>query len=178
MIRRVAALLVALVALLAASGCHEIQNPGIRSLPLVFGARVTTGQLKVWTGEPCLGVTRFGLIFEGDTRAELELQASADQGVQVDHVTLGGPYPPGLEITKPLPAGFDWHTAKSIRISITASIEGGGTAMDMAEIVNGSAEHPDDTYWFGEAGWLNPTELAAKDGKTLLTPCMPDPAKK
>ncbi|MUM20561.1 hypothetical protein FZI91_02430 [Mycobacterium sp. CBMA271] len=65
-------------------------------------------------------------------------------------------------------------------MSVGGSTEQGngwGSSTDTAEFIDESPQHPDDTYWFQDVGWLNPSEVAAKDGKDFLATCTPDPAK-
>jgi hypothetical protein len=64
-----------------------------------------------------------------------------------------------------------------MRISIYGGSGGWATSTDLAEVIKGSRQHPADTYWFQDVGWLNPADVAAKDGKTFLATCTPDPAK-
>lgn len=148
------------------------------SLQPAFGARVTDGQLRIWTGEPCTGVTRLALTFNPDRhdRADLVLTSPSTDGAEVEYLTLGGPYP-GLEVSEPLPEGFDWRNAGSLRIGISASRDGWGSGTDLAEVAKGSAHHATDTYWFQDIGWLDAADVAAENGKTFLTTCTSDPAK-
>lgn len=171
MMRSVGVLLV-LAALL--TGCDPL---GKASLDPAFGARVTDGRLQIWTGSHCVGVTSLSLSFEPG-RAELELSSAAESGVDVEHFTLGGPYPAGLRVSQPLPDGFDWRAEKSMHLSAHGGSSHWGTSTDLAEVIKGSDQHPPDTYWFQGVGWLNQTDVAAKDGKTFLATCTPDPAKK
>jgi hypothetical protein len=53
-----------------------------------------------------------------------------------------------------------------------------GTSVDLAEVLRGSAQHPDGTYWFQDVGWLDQAAVADKNGKTFLATCTPEPAKK
>jgi hypothetical protein len=81
-------------------------------------------------------------------------------------------------VTKPLPPNFDWRAAEAVRISVDSGKTGGwGTTTQLAEVIKGSPEHPDDTYWFQGIGWLSPDEVAKQDGKTFLTTCTPSPPK-
>lgn len=178
MSRRTGAVLGILVMLLAACGCDPF-NRGSQltpSLPMVVGARITDGQLQLSTGTPCQGTSLVTLTFQpGYVR--WALQSPTVQGVQIDRITLGGPPPPGLELAIPLPAGFDWRTSKDVQVSVSTFAGGGGSNFDPADIVDASAQHPPETFFFSGFGWLTPAEVAARDGKTLLTPCKPDPAR-
>jgi hypothetical protein len=169
-------------ALLAACdrGGWEKTAPVAPSLRPAFGARVTAGELRIWTGSPCVAATRVDLTFDPfqDDHAELVLGPPPGLAPDVEHLVLGGPYR-GLAVTTPLPAGFDWRNAESMMFNVDRITGGGwGSTAQIAEIVKGSAEHPDDTYWFQDVGWLNPGEVAAQNGKTFLTTCSPDPEKR
>jgi hypothetical protein len=169
--RELFAVVAAVVSLVA--GCDDGRYdsaPGGAELKPAFGARVTDGQLRIWTGSECVGVTRFTLYFSPpDTR--LVLEAASDQGVDVEYLALGGPYPAGLAVAEPLPADFDWRTAQEMRISVDSPTNGWGTTTELAEVVDKSAEHSDDTYWFEGVGWLNPAQVAEQDGRTFLATC-------
>jgi hypothetical protein len=168
--RRLGVLLV-LAALL--TGCDPL---GKASLDPAFGARVTDGRLQVWTGSRCVGATGVGLSFEPG-KAELELRAQAEGGVEVEYLTLGGPYP-GLQVFHPLPEGFDWRTQESMHFGVEGGSSQWGVTMKLAEVIRGSDQHPPDTYWFPHVGWLNRADVAAQDGKTFLGLCTPNPGKK
>lgn len=164
--------LLVLAALL--TGCDPLGKP---SLIPSFGARVTDGKLQIFTGSHCVGVTSVSLSFEPG-RAELELSSQAESGVEVDYFTLGGPYPAGMTVSKPLPQDFDWRNEKSMHLAPTGGNSHWGTTTDLAEIITGSDQHPPDTYWFQDVGWLNPADVAEQDGKSFLGACTADPAKK
>ena len=179
MIRPAVVAATVVVALLTAcragdDGWHP-EAPFASSLRPAFGARVTDGQLRIWTGSRCAAVTRLALTFE-PVRAELVLTAPNEHPAAVEHLTLGGPYP-GLDVSAPLPEDFDWHSADSLRISVYGGTDGWGSTADLAEVKARSADHPPDTYWFQGVGWLDPADVAAQDGTTFLATCTPDPAK-
>lgn len=180
MIRRGVAVVAATAIVTLLAACHGEDNwrpeaPFAPSLRPAFGARITDGKLHIWTGSPCVGVTRLAFTFEPD-RAELVLTAPTERPATVEHLTLGGPYP-GLEVSQPLPAGFDWRKAESLRLSVYGGIDGWGSYTDITEVVNGSSQHPNDTYLFQGVGWLNAAEVAVQDGETFIATCSPDPAK-
>ncbi len=52
---------------------------------------------------------------------------------------------------------------------------GWGSTTQLAEVIKGSAEHPDDTYWFQGVGWLNPAQVKEQDAKTFLATCTDSP---
>ena len=179
MIRSAAAAAALALALLTAcrggdDGWHP-EAPFASSLRPAFGARVTDGQLRIWTGSRCAAVTRLALTFE-PVRAELVLTAPNDHPAAVEHLTIGGPYP-GLDVAEPLPYSFDWRSKDSVRISVYGGTDSWGSTAELAEVKERSAEHPPDTYWFQGVGWLDPADVAAQDGTTFLATCTPDPAK-
>jgi hypothetical protein len=175
MIRRLFATLSVLAAAVVLVACDPLGRPSLES---AFGARVLDGTLHIWTGAPCHDVIEFGLTFDdndANTRAELLMKAPNDVGVDLEHFTLGEVVP-GLKLATPLPPNFDWRSAETVRITVHGKVTGGwGTTTQLAEVIKGSAEHPDDTYWFDGIGWLNPDEVAQKDGKTFLSTCTPSP---
>jgi hypothetical protein len=177
MIRRAAGALAAAVVLFAMTGCDigKLPPKALPSLPQVVGARVTAGQLQFWTGSSCPGVRVVSMLFGDAGAPELALTTQDQWGVAFDRLSLDGPYPPGMQVTTPLPAGFDWRTAQKVSVSISSDIAGGGTTAEIPEIVSGSKDHPDDTYYFEEFGWLSGSEVAAKNGRDFLTLCTPDP---
>jgi hypothetical protein len=124
---------------------------------------------------PCVGVTRLSLT--GPDGAELVLTAPHERPATIEHLTLGGPYP-ALEVAKPLPEGFDWRRTDSVRISVYGGVDSWGSYADIAEVVEDSPQHPNDTYLFQGVGWLNAADVAAQDGETFLATCTADPAKK
>lgn len=148
---------------------------GAPSLRPAFGARVTDGQLHIWTGSPCDSATEINLDFTPN-KGRLVLAAPAGETVRVEYLTLGGPYP-GLEVRQPLPEDFDWRSAERLRLWVNGHPGGLGSSSEIAEIISGSAEHPQDTFWFQDVGWLSRSQVAEEDGKTFLATCTPDPAR-
>lgn len=181
MTRRAIALVAAAVALVA--GCHREGvgwHPDSRYAPSLrpaFGVRATNGQLQIWTGSRCADVTRVTLAFVPSS-ARLVLTPRTDHPAAVERLTLGGPYPPGLKVAQPLPEAFDWRSEASLELWVDGVPGGWGSSTDLTEVTDGSARHPEDTYWFQDVGWLNPAEVASQDGKTFLATCTPDPANK
>jgi hypothetical protein len=173
---RVLAAATLVVALLAACDGGDGWNPDAQFAPSLrpaFGARVTDGRLQIWTGSRCHDVTRLAFAFEPDP-AELVLTAPAERPATVEYLMLGGPYP-GFDVSDPLPEGFDWRNAESMRISVYGGGDSWGSYVDIADVVEGSDQHPKNTYFFEGVGWLNPAEVEAQDGKTFLATCTSDP---
>lgn len=179
MTRRTFALIAGVIALSGLlSGCDDDGwDPEAQFAPSLrpaFGARVTDDKLVFWTGTPCEYVTGVMLFFDPGVR-QLDLRSPGEVPIRLEYLTLGGPYP-GLEVEKSLPPGFDWHNAK--RVEFLVYPNAWGSFADIAEVVNGSGEHPEDTFWFQDVGWLDAAQVAELNGSTFLTPCTADPAKR
>lgn len=189
--RRLFCVLTIMVVALPLSACWAFRGDQFAtSLPSSqFGLRVTDGQLRIWTGTPCEGTKYVNVGFSSSGGSDIQLQIftpSVEEGltpgVEFEYLNLGGPYP-GFSIKHSLPHGFDWRTAKLFSFDVVGppvarGIGGVNFPPIATEISEHSAEHPEDTYYFPQFGWLNPTEVAAKDGKEFLTVCTPDPAKR
>lgn len=159
----------------AASGCYFFgPDPEKVSLPLAFGARVTDGELRLWTGTPCTEVTGVTVRFSAD--AKLVLEPADGKPSEIDHLALGGPYP-GWTVVQALPANFEWRTAEQVDLWIDGGDGEGSKRALMADVIEGSDQHPADTFWFQDVGWLNPGQVANLDGKIFLTVCTPDPER-
>lgn len=75
-------------------------------------------------------------------------------------------------MTTPLPPGVDWRKADAVRINVDGVETGGwGTTTELTEVIKEFPGHPDDTYRFQSVGWLDPDEVAARNGKTFPTTC-------
>ena len=177
MIRRRFAVAVAVAALVASSACDSEKGyrppPGAPSLLPSWGARETDGKLQIWTGTPCVGITKLTLGHDMGG-PDLVLTAAASEGASVEHLTLGGPYP-GFRVTESWPAGMDWRTADQLVLQVDGKDVTFGATTEVSDIVNGSPDHPADTFWFDGVGWLNPADVAAKDGKDFAAVCTPNP---
>lgn len=176
MIRRIS--LIA-VAILAVAGCLPVPSapvPDPPSLPVGVGVRVTDGQLRFWTGTPCQRVDWVVVRFSPGPGGRLQLVAPPGRATEVEYLTLDGPYPGGLTVKEPLADDFDWRTAKNVMLTVEPTDAPGGTPAELAEVISGSADHPEDTYYFQDIGWLNPEQVAAENGTSMLTICTKDPA--
>jgi hypothetical protein len=147
------------------------------SLRPAFGARMTDGELRIWTGSPCVGVTRLAITLDlgKDSKAETVLTAGSG-GATVERVTLGSA-PQGLTVKEALPAGYDWSKASTAQLSLSGPPATWGSSVDLVQVRDGSGSHPGDTYFFQGVGWLDAAQVAAQDGKTFLATCTRDPAK-
>jgi hypothetical protein len=169
--------LAAILLLLSVSGCDFFgPDPQAASLPPVFGARVTDGQLRLWTGTPCGQVSRVVVNFSPDS-ARLVLEPPEGKTAGIEQLPLDGPFP-GLDVVESLPDAFDWRTSKTVLMTVDSKPAGAGsTPTSIAELIDGSAQHSEDTYYFEGIGWLDPAQIAQQNGKSLLTVCTPDPNK-
>ncbi|MGV9799004.1 hypothetical protein ACWDTP_13215 [Mycobacterium sp. NPDC003449] len=164
--------------MLAICGCDPLGKQRYRppSKPPTVGVRIIDGELRIWTGSPCPGTTEVYLVFDMGQPDAPALQLTAPgPGVRVEYLTVGDPYP-GFDIARALPPDFDWHTAETLYVSISGPPAAWNVTIDLADALDGSAQHPDDTYWFQGFGWLDPAEVAAQNGEKFLTLCTPDPA--
>lgn len=146
------------------------------SVPAAFGARIDGDKLRIWTGTPCASTTGVTIAFEPAGNV-FEMKTVSDGAtVDFDRYTVGDPAV-GLGISQALPAGFDVRAQTSALLSVSGKDAHVGLRTDLTEVANGSAQHPDDTYWFQGVGWLNPAEVAAKNGTAFVAVCTTDPAK-
>lgn len=177
----------AILCVVVLAGCGPLapKNPMEASLPMVYGARVTDGKLMLWTGTPCAGTRGVRIIMSsGVDNAETNMgtptyPGDLTPGVQVDHLTVGEA-PPGMAVYEPLPAGYDWRSADTVQLNLTGpdTSPGAQATVDLDTPKRESAQHDPDTYWFPDVGWMGPDEVAAQNGKTFLTLCTADPARK
>lgn len=176
---RVACAAVLVATMIAACDTRSQFEP---SLPPAAGFRVDNGVLKLWTGTPCSGVIRLTLIFDTGTQESTEQVWTAPQpGVTVEHMDLltsvgGSPPDTGgpLQVQEPLPAEYDWTTARWINFSVDGP-KAFGARVDLAQVLRESAEHPPESYLFGQRGWMDASDVQRENQKSFLTVCTPDP---
>lgn len=152
------------------------------SLPPAAGFRVDDGVLKLWTGTPCLGVTGLTLIFDvGTTQSTTQRWTAPRPGVPVERTDLlrtnGGSLPDtgeGLQVQQPLPVGYDWTKAESITFYVDGPKSNGGK-VNVAQVLRESAQHPTESYLFGQQGWMDASDIQRENKKSFLTVCTPDP---
>ncbi|MGA5463862.1 hypothetical protein [Mycobacterium sp. NPDC050041] len=177
MIRRWFAVAMAVAALVSSSACESEKGyrppPGAPSLLPVWGARETDGKLQIWTGAPCTGITTLSLGYNMGG-PELRLASIRPEGADVEYLTLGGPYP-GFTVTESWPADTDWRRADQLVLQVDGTGVNFGSGSRVSEIVDGSPDHPPDTYWFDGVGWLTPAGVAGRDGKDFAAVCTPNP---
>ncbi|MGH3757744.1 hypothetical protein [Actinophytocola sp.] len=152
------------------------------SLPPAAGFRVDDGVLKLWTGTPCRGVTGVTLIFDSGTAKSAQQVWSAPRpGVSLERMDLLGtaqgssPDSTGsLLVKKRLPADYDWTKADSIVFSVDGP-RAYGARVDVDQVLTESARHPSRSYLFGQAGWMDASDVQRENQKSFLTVCTPDP---
>lgn len=168
-----------LVAVIAACDTKAQYEP---SLPPEAGFRIDDGVLKLWTGTPCQGVTRLTLIFDSGTSMSTEqVWYAPPPGVVLERMDLvgipGAPSPDGaapLEVQKRLPEDYDWTKADSIVFSVDGP-SAYGARVDVDRLVLESAQHPPESYLFGQRGWMDASDVQRENQKSFLTVCTPDP---
>jgi hypothetical protein len=172
---RVACAVLLAVSVTAACGSEAQFAP---SLPPAAGFRVDDGVLKLWTGTPCRGVTGVTLIFDSGTSKSAQQMWSAPRpGVDLERMDLLGSSPDSaepLQVKKPLPPGYDWTEADSIVFSVDGP-QAYGARVDVDRVLTESAQHPSGSYLFGQAGWLDTSDVQRENKKSFLTVCTPDP---
>jgi hypothetical protein len=148
------------------------------SLRPAIGARVTDGDLRLWTGTPCERVTRVTLTFDAGTDESTTwvLTSRRARGVRLLGLSVEGPNR-GFRVAEPLPDGYAWSDADEVSFVADAEAEVWGTSTDLDVVRDESADHADDVYYFDQVGWLDDDGVAAGNGEDFLTPCTPDPAK-
>jgi hypothetical protein len=151
------------------------------SLPAVAGFRVDDGVLKLWTGTPCRGVIGVTLIFDSGTKKSTEQKWSAPKpGVSLERMDLAtaeGAPPEGagpLQVEERLPTDYDWTKAESIAFSVDGP-KAYGARVDLGQVLTESAQHPSESYLFGQSGWLDAADVQRENQKSILTICTPDP---
>lgn len=145
------------------------------SLPSAAGYRADAGALDIWTGTPCEGITRATVTYDAGTedRARLVLEAPGP-GVTVEHLDPADP-DPGFTVVEALPEGFDWAEAETVSLLLDGGEARWSSVVDVAEVVDGSPDHPRGSYLFDDVGWLDEEGVADGNGSTFLTVCTPDP---
>lgn len=136
-----------------------------------FGARETDGKLEIWVPPGCVGVWSVELMF-GRSGRDLVLTPTVGT-VSFDRFTVGGPYPSGLAVTKAPPSDFDWRTVDLLHLNVGTTPGGFPATSVVADIVEGSGGHPDNTFFFYGVGWLDPETVAARIGKDFEGVCTP-----
>ena len=135
-----------------------------------FGARVTDGKLDIWVPPGCAGVRSVEVGF--GFGPELVLTDASGMAT-LDRFTVGGPYPAGLTVTEAPPPDFDWRAVEYLFVDVDSTPKGWAGTSRMADVVEGSDSHPDDTFYFGGVGWLDPEGVAEREGKEFAGVCRP-----
>lgn len=166
------ALLVA-VGLVACDSDDDGWNPAAQFAPEkrpAFGAREADGKLQIWMPPGCVGVRSIELTF-GRHGPDLVLTATSGTAT-LDRFTVGSP-DPGLTVTEAPPPDFDWRTVDELHLNVESTPKGFAAVSAVADIVDGSGDHPDNTFFFDGVGWLDPEGVAARIGKDFEGVCTP-----
>jgi len=148
--------------------------------PVVVGARVDQGKLTVAFGcQPAPGST-VDILFT--TRVPLEpnnnpyLQFISDGSMSVlDPFAM----PNDVELVSAPLDWFMWQQAVRMYVSVDVPDSGWGFygIVEFGDLSIESSLHPPGEFFFGQAGWLTPDEVAARDGVDLMTVCSPSPPR-
>ncbi|ULN37015.1 hypothetical protein [Mycolicibacterium smegmatis] len=166
--------LVLAVGLVACDTDDDGWNPEAQFAPVkrpAFGARETDGKLVIWVPPGCVGVWSVKLMF-GLSGPDLVLTPTVGT-VSFDRFTVGGPYPPGMAVTKAPPPDFDWRTVDTLHLDVGTTPGGFPSTSVVADIVENSGDHPDNTFFFDGVGWLDPEGVAARIGNDFEGVCTP-----
>jgi hypothetical protein len=145
------------------------------SLRPAFGARVDDGRLRFTTGSPCRGVTRLRIVFDpGSSRSTEAVLTAPAPGVVLEEFDPTGAVE-GFAVEQALPDGFDWTAAEEATFGLEGVQQSWGAWVELDQVRAGSDEHPEDTFWFQDVGWLDPAAVAERDGVDFLTTCTADP---
>jgi hypothetical protein len=178
---RLRAVCAALLLASASSAC-ETKAQFAPSLPPAAGFRIDDGVLKLWTGTPCEGVTGLRLLFDPGTQQTTQQEWAAPRpGVHLERLdllrTVPGSLPePGdaLQVSTPLPAGYDWTKAGSLHVCVDGPTSY-GARVDVAQVLRESPQHPPGSYLFGQRGWMDASAVRRENRKSFITICAPDP---
>jgi len=171
----------------AAAGCIAVfvltfgDPPGIGPAhPVVVGARVDQGKLTVALAcQPTPGST-VGLFFIPRVPLKPNNSPSLDF-INDGSVSVFEPFslPSGVELASAPLDWFIWQQAEKMYVSVDAN--GSRWGFEGMVVFGGltteSLAHPAGEYYFGQAGWLTPDDVAARDGVDLLTVCDPVPPR-
>ncbi|WP_066899004.1 hypothetical protein [Mycolicibacterium houstonense] len=143
----------------------------------VVGVRVTDGGLRFWTGAPCPVEDGVVLTFQPG-QAETILRKNSSPGTDIERISLDKPEP-NFTVIRALPHDFDWRTAQSALVRLFDAEQlrvhdrnlVWSKTTQLAIPIAESAQHPPDTYYFEGQGWLNPADVAARDGTSMQTIC-------
>ena len=151
--------------------------PGSPSLPRDVGIRVTDGHLDIWTGSPCREVTRIHATFQRPGTYYYYFDSVDPGGGELERLRYGEDVP-GFTPTRVPEPGFDWRDVERLFFVVLMNDgDGMDAGSDLQKVFDNSDKHPEDTYYFQHAGWLDPVGVAAEDGKSFLTLCTPDPVR-
>jgi hypothetical protein len=197
-----ALLVAALTALAPLVAACETKAQFAPSLPPAAGFRVDDGVLKFWTGTPCEGVTRLVMTFQAGSGDGTQEWTAPRPGVRLERLDLvstgdgsssgtstgttaavpgdaaaSAAAGDGLQVSRPLPAGYDWTKAGSINFYLNGPATAWGAGVDVARVLRESPQHPADSFLFGERGWMDAATVQRENGRSFITVCTPDPKK-
>jgi hypothetical protein len=145
-----------------------VAGPGPKYPPVV-GVRADGDELLISTGKVCPKDTEFTIDFRRGIHTPGVLSEA-----RIVKVVLSEPSS-SIRVTNPLPTGVTWQEAGAF--NITAQILGEKSwttgSGDLELLTVETAAQPPNLYSFSTFGWLTADEVAARDGKDLLTICTP-----
>ena len=149
--------------------------------PVVVGGRIDDGHLTVSLGcTPPQNAQYYVLFFPVDKSPtvgpfpRVEFTEAIPLSV-FDPLSL----PASASIVQGLPDGFDLRDATGLSVGYTYPGQGArfSADVDLANLSEISLGQPIGLFYFGEAGWLTPEQVASRDGVDLYTVCSPVPPR-
>ena len=146
--------------------------PPSPQFPVVIGARVDADHLIVSTGRACPSGTQIGIYFGGSKGNWATIKVTTK--TEVNEINTDDP-PDTVVVTAPLQPASAWYDSIMTVVNYFPDQQFGWTATtDLSGLVDASAQHADDEYYFGDKfGWMTSAQVVARDGVDLLTVCTP-----
>lgn len=178
--RRLGVVLVVLVVLAVVLARCDTRAQFAPSMDRFVGLRADGEQLQIVTGVPCERVDRVVVLFSGgpDSKEVPRGQLTATAAVTVEELIVGSDVVvPGFTTIEALPPGFDWRDYDQVDVMLDGAAGSVGVGSGfLGPVRKQGAKHAGDgTFYVRGEGWLTSREMAAKDAKSFLTPCTPDP---
>jgi len=147
------------------AGC----DPGWeRPLPVEVPARSDEGALEIWTGVPCVGVTKIEYLFRAEGVEPITVGYRARRPQIVERWRFGSP-PAGFRAI-PLPPDVEWRSFEDLLIRMDGPGGQRSVTLDLTPIAD---EEAGSDYLVGRE-WLDQDAVLAGDGVDYALPCSPD----
>jgi len=121
-----------------------------------------TGQLLLWTGQPCTGVTdiEFELVNDdNELTTRWKLTSRKPAGGAVEEVVLGEPLP-GFRVTERSDPDPDWRGFDTVRLLIKTQQGQSATYTKVDTFTDQLPDHSSDEYFVQDQGWYTKGDFA------------------